>query len=184
MRLPCFSSWRTTSQKMQRSRSRNHSLAELSSYLTRRGTKTVAVIWECAWDHSSPASGPWFLNTATYLNADPSSSRRCARPIPRGRARSLRRLVAINVCRGAEFPLLLRGRRWLPSCRTCLRRRGLGHPRCDTRGRDAPERAPARDLRRARSEWTAVSRWFQDRKGKVARNRRTILVDLPLPSFG
>src|SRR6266436_2292287 len=52
---------------MQRSRSRNHSLAEFSSYLIRRGTKIVAVICECACDHSSPANKPWFLNTATYL---------------------------------------------------------------------------------------------------------------------
>src|SRR5256885_11663496 len=67
MRFPCFSSCRTRSQKMQRSRSRNHSLAEFSSYLIRRGTKIVAVICEYACDHSSPANWPWFLKTATYL---------------------------------------------------------------------------------------------------------------------
>src|SRR5437870_7021610 len=66
--LPCFSSCRTVSQKIQRSLSLNHSCAELSSYLIRRGTKIVAVNCECACAHSSPASAPWFLKTLTYLN--------------------------------------------------------------------------------------------------------------------
>src|SRR5579859_5186816 len=55
------------SQKMQRSLSLNHSCEELNSYLMRRGTKMVAVNCECEWDHSSPASEPWFLNTLMYL---------------------------------------------------------------------------------------------------------------------
>src|SRR5438445_3020340 len=62
MRFPCFSSCRTMSQKIQRSLSLNHSWAEFNSYLMRRGTKMVAVSWEWAWGHSSPASAPWFLN--------------------------------------------------------------------------------------------------------------------------
>src|SRR5216684_1376715 len=53
---------------MQRSLSLNHSCAELSSYLIRRGTKIVAVNCECACPHSSPAIAPWFLNTLMYLN--------------------------------------------------------------------------------------------------------------------
>src|SRR5881296_2001840 len=43
MRFPCFSSWRTVSQKMQRSLSLNHSWEACSSYLMRRGTKIVAL---------------------------------------------------------------------------------------------------------------------------------------------
>src|SRR5258707_986929 len=70
MRFPCFSSCRTGSQKMQRFLSLNHSCAEVSSYLIRRGKKIVAVPCECACRHSSPAIAPWFKDKEGCIFCD------------------------------------------------------------------------------------------------------------------